>query len=637
MRITKVNIPKTQPSNDGLEEIKMDRLGQIVLLAGKNGSGKSRILKKIFETLQLKPNKTNYENFKEQLNKFEYNIRDTEDKLKKVNQMSRPPSQKLAAENQKQILERNLEHFKREIERVRPVLNWNKIETDIRNDVYSAKSFVPKNLVLVDSGTLSIKEMETSAAGINIIGVDRLPQGTFAKIQIIQDQWFEATHGLSEDTEEQKTRAIGNYEKLKNLVKIFLNTSLGRMNKQATLFGFQLGDSKLSDGQKILIQLCLALYSQEADLKDIILIMDEPENHLHPSAIIECLDKVKECVPDGQIWIATHSIPLLAHFEPSQIWYVEQGKISYAGRIPELVLEGLLGKEEEINRLREFISLPSQFATSSYAYQCLVEPSVASAKSSDPQAMQIRKNLLELSSTGKIRVLDFGAGKGRILSNLLELEEKNKEGLLNQLDYIAFDEFNNDKFSCEASITSVYGTCEKKYFNSIDSLLANYDRKSFHIVIMCNVLHEIDPAKWLSLFGVNGHIANLLCDDGVLLLIEDQEIPVGEKAYHKGFLVLDTPDLKELFKIGEVDKLFAYDDARGDGRLKSYRIPKECLIRIDESSRIEAIRSIKIKAMNKILKIRGEEPNYKNGIAHGFWTQQLANAQLNLEELTNKS
>jgi hypothetical protein len=39
-------------------------------------------------------------------------------------------------------------------------------------------------------------------------------------------------------------------------------------------------------------------------------------------------------------------------------------------------------------------------------------------------------------------------------------------------------------------------------------------------------------------------------------------------------------------------------------------------------------------AKEEILKIRNQEKNYKNGKLHGFWTQQFANAQLNLSELS---
>jgi ABC-type multidrug transport system ATPase subunit len=156
--------------------------------------------------------------------------------------------------------------------------------------------------------------------------------------------------------------------------------------------------------------LCIAIYSQEVQLKDLILVMDEPENHLHPSVIIEVLEQIQKCVTKGQIWIATHSVPLLAHFDPSLLWYVENGKIAPAGKTPESVLHDLLGNDEEIARLQDFISLPAQFATSKYAFECLFEPKTLMTASSDRQSWQIREELKVLSADGKIKILDYGAG-----------------------------------------------------------------------------------------------------------------------------------------------------------------------------------------------------------------------------------
>ena len=394
-----------------------------------------------------------------------------------------------------------------------------------------------------------------------------------------------------------------------------------------------MGQSNLSDGQKILLQFCLALYSQEASLKDLILVLDEPENHLHPSVIIETIERILTCVTNGQVWIATHSVPLLAHFDPSKLWFVEGGKISYAGRIPEKVLESLLGDENEIAKLQDFISLPSQFATSRYSYECLLKPGVVMTNSNDPQTIQIRTDLLALSSNGKLRILDYGVGKGRLISNINELDTINQSKLIENIDYIGFDKFSNDKIVCETSLTKAYGTAEKRYYNDLNVLFSHYDKESFDIVIMCNVLHEIDPIEWLKLFQPNGIITNCLKENGVLLLIEDQQIPVGEKAYQKGFLVLDTPQLKELFQIVEQDKDFKFTDRNGDGRLKAHQIPKKLLERINEVTRLKAIQSMSANSRDKILEIRGLEQNYKNGKLHGFWTQQFANAQLNLAEL----
>ncbi len=392
-----------------------------------------------------------------------------------------------------------------------------------------------------------------------------------------------------------------------------------------------MGQSKLSDGQKILLQFCIAIYSQEVVLIDLILVMDEPENHLHPSVIIETIERIRRCVTNGQIWIATHSIPLLAHFDPSLIWYVENNKITHAGKIPEKVLQSLLGDESEIAKLQDFISLPAQYATNRFAFESLFEPSAVVTRSTDPQSLQIRNELVSLTTQGKLRVLDYGAGKGRIISNICDLDTEAQNNLIEKIEYIAFDKFPDDKEHCESALTRAYGNCDKLYFNDSNTLLSKYDECSFGVVIMCNVLHEIDPKDWLNLFRRDGEISRLLHEDGFLLLVEDQQIPTGEKAYQKGFLILDTPQLKALFKITENELGFKTDDER-EGRLKYHLIPKRCLIQIDENSRRTALQSISTLAKKRILEIREQEKNYQNGKLHGFWTQQFANAQLNIDE-----
>ena len=150
---------------------------------------------------------------------------------------------------------------------------------------------------------------------------------------------------------------------------------------------------------------------------------------------------------------------------------------------------------------------------------------------------------------------------------------------------------------------------------------------------MCNVLHEIDPNDWLSLFSAGGTIPDALADNGILLIVEDQEMPIGEKAYQKGFIVLNTSELKDLFKIKESDSDFGFSDVREDGRLKAHRLKKEYLVRIDSGSKIKALESLHKTASEKIMEIREKEINYKNGKRHGFWVQQFANTGLALKEI----
>jgi ABC-type multidrug transport system ATPase subunit len=207
-------------------------------------------------------------------------------------------------------------------------------------------------------------------------------------------------------------------------------------NGDATLFNFRLGDAKLSDGQKILLQFCMAIYSKETKISDLILMLDEPENHLHPEALVGPIDRLVGAVNNGQIWIATHSINLLAHFDPSNIWYIEEGKVSYAGNKPKTVLDGLLGREDEIHKLSNFLSLPALMATNQFAFECLFEPQSVSTGNDDPQTNQIIASINSLIDGNNIViVLDFGAGKGRLLSTIRELNSENDTDTKTWLDY----------------------------------------------------------------------------------------------------------------------------------------------------------------------------------------------------------
>lgn len=165
-------------------------------------------------------------------------------------------------------------------------------------------------------------------------------------------------------------------------------------------------------------------------------------------------------------------------------------------------------------------------------------------------------------------------------------------------------------------------------------MLTKYNNGSFDVVIMCNVFHEIEPNQWLDLFRHEGTVTSLLSENGILLLVEDQQMPIGEMAHQKGFLVLDTPQIKELFKISECDTDFKFYDKYGDGRLKAHYLPKRVLAQIDTTSKIKALKSLSKNAKDNILNIRTMEKNYKNGKLHGLWTQMFTNAQLSLDELT---
>lgn len=610
MKITEVNIPMQSIKNDGLSDIKMSKLENVILITGKNGSGKSRLLRKISSYCKKK---------------LGYSEETT--LLKYIAELKAKLSENYSDSTYSSPIKKDLEDALKKIE----VSNY--LSFSNPSEQYNIYEFVPKNVELTDPNTLSKNDLVKFSLYLDNIDIKNMSQGTLAKIQHIQNLYWEAKHPMTTLKPEETSEIEKSYLKLNDLIERFLSTKLTRsLSGDAELFGMPLGSCELSEGQKVLLQFCVSIFSNGTSLDDLILFMDEPENHLHPSAILQVIDTILDNVKSGQLWIATHSLTLLSHFDASSIWYIDNGSIKRYGRKPELILKSLLGENDQINRLRDFLNLPTELAMHRFAFQCLFDPKTVPPFAGDPQTNQIKNFLCNYKVSEKLRVLDCGAGKGRLLSSIYDsLRDTNIE---TWLDYIAFDTTDKDKKDCLQIISEAYpSTYNKRYFNTFDNILMNYDELSFDVVIMCNVLHEIPPIDWLNIFSKQSQILKILKPDGVLFLVEDQLIPIGEKAHKNGFIVLNTIDLKKLFSISETDTDFQWFDERSDGRLVAHMIPKKYLERISSETRVNALESVCNTSKTNIAYLRGCEPKYEIGLLHAFWTQQFANATLSLDEL----
>ena len=226
--------------------------------------------------------------------------------------------------------------------------------------------------------------------------------------------------------------------------------------------------------------------------------------------------------------------------------------------------------------------------------------------------------------------MDWGAGKGRILDNLAN----ETDNLSEIIDYWAYDPYPDDKDLCMSVIANVFGEGLGRHFANEEQIKSTLTAHSVDVVIMCNVLHEIDPADWCRLFGSEGPISRLLSDEGFLLVVEDEEIPFGERAHKYGFIVLGTNELRELFQVTEADKGFLASDQRGDGRLKAHLIPKRCLARISSKTRANALKAKQVNSSERIKTLRKASPDYRAGRKLAFWLQQYANSALALEQFT---
>lgn len=492
--------------------------------------------------------------------------------------------------------------------------------------------FVPEKLSLTSPSSLRGAEVTSQSEMASAhLGITEMHSCTLPRIKVLQDRWFNTTHQHSNFTDDEINLAVADYEKLRELIKIFLNTDLNRdINSNPTLFGQNVDKINLSQGQTVLLQLCVAIHSQKAKLNESIVFMDEPENHLHPEALIEVIQRVRDILSDGQLWIATYSVHLLTHFPPSCIWYMENGTVSYAGSVPERVLKSLMGGEDEIVKLANFLTLPAQMAAVQFAFECLIPPKAVTTAPDDPQTRQIHEGIKSLvDSSKKLKVLDFGAGQGRLLSAIRETDAQINVEAADWLDYIAFDLPSPvDQALCESVLTDAYGNADKRYFHSADKLLSDHMPGSFDAVILCNVFHELDPFLWLEIFGEHGVIRKCLRPDGNLIIVADQLIPVGEKAYKNGFLVFDVVQFKLLF---ELDSYRI--DTRNNDRLKAHFIPASAIGNITSKSRKESIENFNVTALQKVRTLRDAEPNHKNGRLNALWSQQAVNSQLVLSQL----
>jgi len=614
MIIKAVSLNADRVAQWALQPVHMHRLGQVVALAGRNGSGKSRVLEAV-------------EHYAMQRNSYIGMYTEDVGEVPKLQGLLNSDPANPARVH----WEANLANRRERIDLVRCL--------EISGDaVLRPIRFVPKKLELADpsqatNATLLSRFMQTKNVSIN-----ELQDTALSYIQQTQNRFWNATHQNYSGDVEARRHAVSDYERLQGLLQSFVGKTITRsVDDVAQIFGKDLATARLSDGQKILLQLCVAIHAQGDSIGNGFLILDEVENHLHPSVVIDVMETIMKVAPQVQVWLATHSVPLLAYVlsrDPMALWFVNDGSIAHAGRNPKVVMDSLLGGEERIAQLHAFTGLPAQLAALNYASESLAPPTVLPFSESDPQVSQIRRIISQLRGDGPLRVLDFGAGKGRLLEGLAALSDDIRVNEL--VSYYALDSSLDDAPHCVAAIEQWFPSEPPRHFHSIDALTGAVGDGYFDLIVMCNVLHEVTPLAWGELFSETSALMRLLGSDGYLLVVEDLRIPTGEKAHEFGFLVFDTQHLRTLFSIDQADVAqhsFVCSDARGDGRLKAHLISRRCLIRYSSTSRNEAIRQLGETAVRRIQELRSQPATYVNGMSNGFWTQQFANAALFLRTI----
>ena len=67
--------------------------------------------------------------------------------------------------------------------------------------------------------------------------------------------------------------------------------------------------------------------------------------------------------------------------------------------------------------------------------------------------------------------MDYGAGKGRLLANVAEANAEPIESFRKWFDYVAYDEYDNDKAECLNKLESIYTDYKDRYFNDFTNCI----------------------------------------------------------------------------------------------------------------------------------------------------------------------
>ena len=391
-----------------------------------------------------------------------------------------------------------------------------------------------------------------------------------------------------------------------------------------TLCNLNVEDAALSPGQQYLLRIAIACYWNE-EKDNLIFLLDEPEVHLHPKALIDCIRRLKEHFSSSQFWIATHSLPLTAYLTDkfsTSVYVMSQNAPKLLRSDPTHLLTDLMGTEDNIIPIRGLLSAPDEYAANRFSIECFKPPTVVTSTVNDPQ-----NEIVESFLKAEDIVVDYGAGKGRLFEGIgIDCAD---DKLSEKITYYAYDKFPENAERCK-HIMQLYGGEPQNYYNDISELRKAVNGKADYVMLV-NVLHEIDINCWLEVFQ---DIEALLKPQGELIIVERSELTIGEAPYRNRFLVVTDNSIKAL-----CGKEFVETSIHPKHKyVVKYRINKEGLNKIDNTKLYACIERIKQDSLCKIkdLKTLDTQDDFRQGLKMSFWLNQYANAVLSIDEMAEK-
>lgn len=372
-----------------------------------------------------------------------------------------------------------------------------------------------------------------------------------------------------------------------------------------------------SPGQKTLFAYAILFFyldtNAKTNIRESIIIIDEPEKHLHPEAQLKLINALKSIVEKaGQLWIATHSVHILSHLDYDEIMMVKDDEIILPSRTtPGKSFNDLMGIDEHINELISFITSISEWAYGNFMVQCFKEPDVIFTKNTNDPQFKLFKTFLKDRET--VEFLDFGAGKGRIGYTIQEDETVSKK--------VIYSAYEPDKGNFE--LLNKVSNKKNIYYD-----ISEIPKNNFDCIVLCNVLHEINPKDWVNTLIP---IRELLKNEGYLIIIEDRYLPKGEHAHEFGYLVLGIEETKILLNSTSVMELKLEEEEYSDRIIFNAFTKSE--INPTKETVISAIRKLKSNCLNNLKLLKKKEKDLNQGRRYANETQLYINSELALEVL----
>lgn len=617
--IRSVEISESSAARYGLGEIRMHNLGQIVVLVGENGSGKSRLLNLINDELPR--------------------VRERSE----VEREMKPLKEEVAQATEHKPLEHPDNSYLKGIlqtiagaqERIRGL---GTAQMDFSPNTRILR-IVPNAFAQTEARAASAMPYEQylqlmqQRPGFNLENSYRKMERTLSGLALAA---YLKEHPVHRD-DSNVANALASLHALNELLEPLLACTLGYTLvgnvPRPALSGRLFNTDDLSPGQRIIVAWALSLFEQssyESLSQDAVLFVDEPEMHLHPAACQDVLKRVFDSIVRGgnrQIWIATHSVALLASLSTlSDVYLVEGRSAKYANRQLTHVVDGLLGGVGARETMMHFLDDVERVEFYGFVAQCLLDAGV-SGKSGDAQSLQFAEVVkLRRELSGKVRVLDYASGKGRFSRSFAESEDG-----CDWLDYHAYDDpaFDRDRATRIENLRALYpneGTVEERCHSDISDL---YFDARVDIVVMANFLHEVEPQHWS---GHLQHAAQVLRDDGWLLVCEDLRMPVGELPHSGGYLVMNLAEMRTLLGSSKGVQRHPQSTDRCQmigieaAALREFASQEPAL---RHKALVEALQSMRKRGISELARLRRD----RDGRGHARSLVQLANAVFALERL----